>query len=155
MDVPELTDELVDRLESQSDEQSGAHSIRELERIRDRNLAGIMRALEENDWGAGNTLKTSANASTADQQHGLDVRLGGVLDRFDVAQPEAPTGMGHRGVAAVTEKALNTRRAVVEIAEWEIECAALLRVSQPATKLRCIALRQRSAVTFAPPPWKT
>ena len=58
MDVPELTDELVDRLESQSDEQSGAHSIRELERIRDRNLAGIMRALEENDWGAGNTLKT-------------------------------------------------------------------------------------------------
>ena len=67
----------------------------------------------------------------ADQQHGLDVRLGGVLDRFDVAQPEAPTGMGHRGVAAVTEKALNTRRAVVEIAEWEIECAALLR-GQPA-----------------------
>jgi carnitine 3-dehydrogenase len=58
MDVPELTDDLVDRLESQSDEQSGAHSIRELERIRDRNLAGIMRALEENDWGAGNTLKT-------------------------------------------------------------------------------------------------
>ena len=42
----------------QSDEQSGAHSIRELERIRDRNLAGIMQALEENDWGAGNTLKT-------------------------------------------------------------------------------------------------
>ena len=58
MDVPELTDELVNQLESQSDEQSGAHSIRELERIRDRNLAGIMRALEENDWGAGNTLKS-------------------------------------------------------------------------------------------------
>ena len=110
MDVPELTDELVDRLESQSDEQSGAHSIRELERIRDRNLAGIMRALEENDWGAGNTLKTQANASTADQQHGLGVRLGGVLNRFDVAQPEAPTGMGHRGVAGDRE-ALNSRRA--------------------------------------------
>ena len=58
MDVPELTDELVDRLEAQSDAQSGMHTIRELERIRDRNLAGIMKALEENDWGAGNTLKT-------------------------------------------------------------------------------------------------
>ena len=42
MDVPELTDELVDRLEAQSDEQSGMHTIRELERIRDRNLAFIV-----------------------------------------------------------------------------------------------------------------
>ncbi|MEM7140860.1 MAG: 3-hydroxyacyl-CoA dehydrogenase NAD-binding domain-containing protein [Actinomycetota bacterium] len=56
MDVPELTDELVDRIEAQSDAQSGAHSIRELERIRDRNLVGILRALETNDWGAGETL---------------------------------------------------------------------------------------------------
>ncbi len=56
MDVPELTDELVERLESQSDEQSGSYSIRELERIRDRNLAAMMRALEANDWGAGQTL---------------------------------------------------------------------------------------------------
>ncbi len=56
MDVPDLTDELVDRLESQSDEQSGAYSVRELERIRDRNLAAMMRALEENQWGAGQTV---------------------------------------------------------------------------------------------------
>lgn len=56
MDVPELTDELVDRIEEQSDAQSGAHSIRELERIRDRNLVGILRALEANEWGAGETL---------------------------------------------------------------------------------------------------
>lgn len=55
-DVPELTDELVDRLESQSDKQSGQYTDRELERIRDRNLAGILRALEANDWGAGRTL---------------------------------------------------------------------------------------------------
>ncbi|MEM9521151.1 MAG: 3-hydroxyacyl-CoA dehydrogenase NAD-binding domain-containing protein [Actinomycetota bacterium] len=57
MDVPELTDELIDRLEAQSDDQSGHHTIRELERIRDRNVAGIMKALEANDWGAGSTLK--------------------------------------------------------------------------------------------------
>lgn len=56
MDVPDLTDELIERLEAQSDEQSGAYSIRELERIRDRNLAAMMLALEANDWGAGQTL---------------------------------------------------------------------------------------------------
>ncbi|MDH3301148.1 MAG: 3-hydroxyacyl-CoA dehydrogenase NAD-binding domain-containing protein [Acidimicrobiia bacterium] len=56
VDVPELTEELIERLESQSDEQSGAYSIRELERIRDRNLAAMMLALEANDWGAGQTL---------------------------------------------------------------------------------------------------
>ena len=47
MDVPEFTDELVDMISDQSDEQSGMHSIRELERIRDNNLvrscAGLRR----------------------------------------------------------------------------------------------------------------
>ena len=57
MDVPELTEDLVQTIADQSDAQSGAHSIRELERIRDRNVAGIMRALEANDWGAGTTLR--------------------------------------------------------------------------------------------------
>ena len=57
MDTPELTDELIETIAEQSDAQSGHHSIRELERIRDRNLAGILRALEANDWGAGETLK--------------------------------------------------------------------------------------------------
>ena len=56
MDVPDLDDELVNRLETQSDEQSGAYSVRELERVRDRNLAAMMRALEQNDWGAGQTV---------------------------------------------------------------------------------------------------
>ncbi len=56
MDVPDLTDELIGQLESQSDEQSGAYSVRELERIRDRNLAAMMRALEANEWGAGQVV---------------------------------------------------------------------------------------------------
>ncbi|MCL5777064.1 carnitine 3-dehydrogenase [Limibaculum sp. FT325] len=55
-DVPELTDELIDMVASQSDAQSGAHSIRELERIRDDNLVAIMQALKANDWGAGKVL---------------------------------------------------------------------------------------------------
>ena len=56
MDVPELTDELIDTIASQSDAQSGAYSIRELERIRDDNLIAIMQALKTNRWGAGRAL---------------------------------------------------------------------------------------------------
>src|SRR3546814_20667674 len=55
-DVPDFTDELVDLVSSQSNAQSGAHSIRELERIRDDNLVAILQALKVNDWGAGRTL---------------------------------------------------------------------------------------------------
>ncbi|MDT2075221.1 MAG: carnitine 3-dehydrogenase [Planktomarina sp.] len=58
MDVPEFTDELVDMISDQSDAQSGMHSIRELERIRDNNLVGMMRALKAQDWGAGALLKS-------------------------------------------------------------------------------------------------
>jgi len=56
MDVPELTDELVKKIASQSDAQSGRHSIRELERIRDDNLVAMMRALKGQNWGAGALL---------------------------------------------------------------------------------------------------
>jgi carnitine 3-dehydrogenase len=56
MDVPELTAELIETIATQSDEQSGHHDIRELERIRDRNVAAMLLALERNDWGAGRTI---------------------------------------------------------------------------------------------------
>jgi carnitine 3-dehydrogenase len=56
MDVPELTDELIDTIASQSDAQSGAHSIRELERIRDANLVTILRGLKARGWGAGQVV---------------------------------------------------------------------------------------------------
>ncbi|WP_420546699.1 carnitine 3-dehydrogenase [Curvivirga sp.] len=56
MDVPELTDELVDQIADQSDEQSGHMSIRELERLRDDNLVGMMRALKKSGSGAGGTI---------------------------------------------------------------------------------------------------
>lgn len=56
MDVPDFTDELVDLIAGQSDKQSGGHSIRELERIRDNNLVGMMRALKLQNWGAGQLL---------------------------------------------------------------------------------------------------
>ena len=56
MDVPELTDELIATIAEQSDAQSGHHSIRELERIRDKNLIGIMRVQKDNNWGVGELL---------------------------------------------------------------------------------------------------
>ena len=58
MDVPEMTDELVETIARQCEEQAGGKSFRELERIRDDNLVDIMKALEGNDWGAGSELKT-------------------------------------------------------------------------------------------------
>lgn len=55
-DVPAFNDELVDLIAGQSDAQSGHHTIRELERIRDRNLVGFLRVLKERNWGAGKVL---------------------------------------------------------------------------------------------------
>ncbi|MDH5354706.1 MAG: 3-hydroxyacyl-CoA dehydrogenase NAD-binding domain-containing protein [Gammaproteobacteria bacterium] len=56
MDVPEFTEELVDLIAGQSDEQSGHMSIREMERIRDDNLIAILHGLKGNNWGAGQAL---------------------------------------------------------------------------------------------------
>jgi len=55
-DVPEMTDKLVQKIADQSDAQSGRFTVRELERIRDRNLVGLLRSLKERDWGAGALL---------------------------------------------------------------------------------------------------
>ena len=63
-DVPELTDELVETIATQSDEQAAGLSIRELEAIRDDNLVAIMRALAASQggkgWGAGEALNLYA-----------------------------------------------------------------------------------------------
>ncbi len=77
MDVPELDDELIDKIATQSDQQSGQHTIRELERIRDNNLVGIMRALKETDWGAGRLLREHdaqlrSNLGAANESHPRD-----------------------------------------------------------------------------------
>jgi carnitine 3-dehydrogenase len=69
MDVPELTEELIDAIAGQSDAQSGMHSIRELERIRDANLVEIMRGLARQNWGAGALQK--AHDATLEAGAGL------------------------------------------------------------------------------------
>jgi carnitine 3-dehydrogenase len=55
-DVPELTDELVDRIAAQSDEQAGDVPARDLERRRDDILVALLQALRAEDTGAGATL---------------------------------------------------------------------------------------------------
>lgn len=83
MDVPELTDELIDLIAGQSDDQSGHYSIRELERIRDNNLVAILLALKGQDWGAGAALKTYEAGLYAKAQPGKGAR------DIDVTRPLA------------------------------------------------------------------
>lgn len=56
-DVPEFNDELVDLVAGQSDAQSGHMHIRDLERLRDQNLVGILRSLKDRNVGAGRVLR--------------------------------------------------------------------------------------------------
>ncbi len=56
MDVPELTDELVNEIGDQCEAQADGRSPRELETIRDDNLIAILQALKSTNWGAGKTL---------------------------------------------------------------------------------------------------
>jgi len=70
MDVPDFNDELVDLIAGQSDEQSGMHSIRELERIRDNNLVAMMRGLKAQDWGAGALLNAQEREMREGTVHG-------------------------------------------------------------------------------------
>lgn len=56
MDVPDLTDDLIDLIADQSDAQSGHLTIRELERKRDRNLIAMMRALKQQGNASGRLI---------------------------------------------------------------------------------------------------
>jgi carnitine 3-dehydrogenase len=56
MDVPELTDELLDTIVSQSDQQAGDAGIRELEALRDDCLIAVMQGLRTAGYGAGEVL---------------------------------------------------------------------------------------------------
>ena len=56
-DVPEFNEALVDLVAGQSDAQSGHIPIRDLERMRDQNLVGILRSLKDRNAGAGKVLR--------------------------------------------------------------------------------------------------
>jgi carnitine 3-dehydrogenase len=83
MDVVDLDDALVEKIGQQSDEQANGLSIRELERIRDENLVGILQSLKGGHggkgWGAGKLLK--------DFEQSLWAAGGGEKTPPDVARP--------------------------------------------------------------------
>ncbi len=55
-DVPDLTDELLDTLVGQSDDQAGGATLRELEMLRDDCLISVIQGLRTMDYGAGQVL---------------------------------------------------------------------------------------------------
>jgi carnitine 3-dehydrogenase len=57
MDVPELTDGLLDKIVEQSDAQAGDLTIRELEELRDDCLVAVMQGLRIHRFGAGAVLE--------------------------------------------------------------------------------------------------
>ncbi|MDL2401977.1 carnitine 3-dehydrogenase [Rhizobium mayense] len=83
MDVVDLDDALVEKIGQQSDEQADGLSIRELERIRDENLVGILQTLKGSHdgkgWGAGKLLK--------EFEQGLWAAAGGGKKLWDAGQP--------------------------------------------------------------------
>jgi carnitine 3-dehydrogenase len=56
-DVPDLTDELLDRIAAQSDDQAAGMSFRDRERRRDDCLVGVIQALRTQGVGAGAVLE--------------------------------------------------------------------------------------------------
>ncbi|MBX5223301.1 carnitine 3-dehydrogenase [Rhizobium sp. NLR8a] len=82
-DVVDLDDALIEKIGRQSDEQAAGLSIRELERIRDENLVGILQALKGGHggrgWGAGKLLK--------DFEQSLWARGGSAAASFDPSKP--------------------------------------------------------------------
>jgi len=81
MDVPELTNDFVEMVGDQCDTQSGPLRPRDLERVRDNNLVGIIRSLRGGEWGAGATAKAHDKHLAA--LNGFDVRAA----ELDASQP--------------------------------------------------------------------
>jgi carnitine 3-dehydrogenase len=74
-DVPEFNDDLVRLIASQSDAQSGHRTIRELERLRDDNLVGILRALRRTGSGAGGVIAAHDATLPLPEVSGLPLTL--------------------------------------------------------------------------------
>ncbi len=77
-DVPDLDDDLVNKIARQSDEQAAGLSIRELERIRDENLVAILHGLKGarggEGWGAGKLLKEFEDRLWAGHKADAEIR---------------------------------------------------------------------------------
>ena len=104
-DVPELTDELLDRIAEQSDAQADGASVRELERLRDRCLVAVLQGLRTISLRGGEVLaeydRSCSAAARPPPRHRCDHRCSptrvpdshrlGRLQRSHQRQPLRPT----------------------------------------------------------------
>ena len=88
-DVPELTDELIDKIASQSDQQAGGVGLRTWEIRRDDGLLAIMQALKTLGIGAGRVL--------GDYERSLDARAAHGRSIAGTPDPSEPLRL-HKGV---------------------------------------------------------
>ena len=82
MDVPELTDDFIDKLADQSDRQAGKVPLEELERKRDDCLIAVMQALRAQGFASGKTLAAYEEGLFA-KAHGGKTRA----SALDTSQP--------------------------------------------------------------------
>ena len=86
VDVPELTDELLDRIVTQSEAQAAGRTVRELEAQRDDALIAVLQGLRSVGVGAGEVLddyeRTLFERAGVGQQELLDGRPLRVVDRI-------------------------------------------------------------------------
>ncbi len=60
LEAPELTEELINKMADGTNKQADGMSLRELEKKRDNCIVSVMKALEENDYASGKTIKEDA-----------------------------------------------------------------------------------------------
>ena len=87
---PKLTDELIDTVAAQSDEQAGNVGLREYEALRDSCLVDIMHALERNDFASGAVAKAYRESLVGKEavKLGSDCDDGRVLTQHTPVMPE-------------------------------------------------------------------
>jgi carnitine 3-dehydrogenase len=93
LEAPELTQELIDRVATQSDDQAQGVPIRELERLRDDCLVAVLGGLRAQDYGAGAVLK-------AHEQRLFDRLAAAERTSEPAAKPDEPLHLFRRTVPA-------------------------------------------------------
>jgi carnitine 3-dehydrogenase len=94
LEAPELTEELIDRMVTGTQEQAAGRSIRELERLRDNYLVAIQQVLRQFDIGAGSTLRKLEERLY--REAGSKPAVGGNLPRYETTvRPEWVDYNGH------------------------------------------------------------
>jgi carnitine 3-dehydrogenase len=88
--APKLTDELIERVAAQSDEQAGTVSLREYEALRDNCLVDVIHALERNDFASGAVAKVYREGLKGKEavKLGTDCGDGQLLTQHTPVMPE-------------------------------------------------------------------